>query len=154
MLVAFRCFLIHFSMGLWFLFLLPAITRTEKKKQQRSTIFRETAAETDRRPTQSLSPDEEACLLLLQSSPSYYFFMQRGKCHHKKGQPRCPMLYCSRCIAFPLSYSNKYKLHKGRGFCLLCSLLYLQGQGQCLDMDSSQLLTERTNATQIQICDI
>ena len=89
MLVAFRCFLIHFSMGLWFLFLLPAITRTEKKKQQRSTIFRETAVETDRRPTQSLSPDEEACLLLLQSSPSYYFFMQRGKCHHKKGQPRC-----------------------------------------------------------------
>lgn len=76
-------------MGLWFLFLLPAITRTEKKKQQRSTIFRETAAETDRRPTQSLSPDEEGCLLLLQSSPSYYFFMQRGKCHHKKGQPRC-----------------------------------------------------------------
>ena len=50
------------------------------------------------------------------------------------------MLHCSRCIVFPLSYTNKCKIHKGSDFCLFCSLLYLQGQGQCLDIDGSQFV--------------
>ena len=41
-------------MGLWFLFLLPAITRKENKKQQHSTTFRETAVETETEDQHSL----------------------------------------------------------------------------------------------------
>lgn len=81
-------FLIHFSMGLWFLFV-ACYNSKKNKKQQHSTTFREMAVETETEDQRSLCHGMKKPVCFFSRAHPATISLCKGKCHHKKGQPRC-----------------------------------------------------------------
>lgn len=73
---------------------------------------------------------------ILKLSLQSYLFIDVLPKHYNWNYTWCPFIPCTFIftwhIFWPLLYKLKWKLHKGRAFCLFYSILYSQNIEQCL----------------------